>query len=146
MAIGIAIFMVGLVPVVLLASRVMSRSRREALPYVAPPRTVAAIGAMARGTPTTPLSALERPSEVVPPIDHRVFEALAAAGQRAITEVPRPPRIARGSLGPGFAADLDGDSATTLRAGDDLDNAQTLQPASDLDDDAVTRSNMPPVR
>lgn len=144
MAIGIAVFMVGLVPVVLLASRVMSRSRRKALPYLPPPRTVAVVGAIARGTPTTPLSALERPAEVVPPIDHRVFEALAAAGQRATAEVPRPPRIARGSMGPGFAADLDSDNATTLRS--DLDSAETLQRASDLDDDAETRSNMRPVR
>jgi hypothetical protein len=115
--------------------------RRPRLPLRRPhyePRRPAQF-ALPPDTIDTPPIKLTPLPELVPPIDHQLLAAIIASGSCPVADVPRPQQLARGSIPAGWdnGADLD-DS--------DLDDAETLLPASDLDDDALTRTNMSPVR
>lgn len=155
MTIEIALFLVALVTVLFAAWRVMARERAIAVQDEAPPepprRRPRHFALPPVTIETTPIKFKYMP-EMVPPIDHRVLAALFASGSRTAAEVPPPERLARGSIPPSgghasnlaaAASDLD---AETLTSHSDLDGAETLRPASDLDEDALTRTNMSPVR
>ena len=123
----------------------------EPLPFAREARLSRALGELASAEPPhAELAPAQQSRAIVPAIDHAILQSLFASGARAAANVPKPAKLARGSLPPmETAADLENassdlDDAETLPKCDDLD--VTLRQGSDLDDDAETRMNMRPVR
>jgi hypothetical protein len=132
MVIGIVILVVAVASFVYAALRVMPRKPEPVVSTVTPLPGVPRKPKRYAPPPVT-LETIP-PQGLVPPIDRNILIALAA-GSRETAIVPRPERLAQGSIAPGYMApakDLD-------------DDAETLGGGSDLDQDAVTRTKMLPV-
>lgn len=172
MTIVIALSAVALVLIAFVASRIMARQRPAAVREQEPPSSLGPHGrphyvprrpsnfALPPETiDTLPIDfkklaekQVAETAELVPPIDRNVLAALVASGSRTSAEMPRPEKLARGSLPPEpgaseYVATSDPGAETMTNHSDvNFDGTETSRPAGDLDEDALTRTKMSPVR